>query len=186
MSRQAASHREEAELVGRAAQGDRGAFSRLVARYQRPVINFAYRYLGDREEAEDAAQDAFVRVYFSLPRLRDPEKLASYLFTTALNMCRRRRRRRREPVPAGSEVAEGPEERTLQQVEHDRLARAIAALPEDYRVTVSLRVDEGLSFAEMSEIVGASEGALRVRYHRAKEMLRAALAGDAMPAEGAG
>ena len=186
MSRQAARHREETELVGRAAQGDRRAFSRLVARYQRPVINFAYRYLGNREEAEDAAQDAFVRVYFSLPRLRDPEKLASYLFTTALNICRRRRRRRREPVPTGSEVAEGPEERTLRQLEHDRLAQAIAALPEDYRVTVSLRVDEGLSFAEMSEIVGASEGALRVRYHRAKEMLRAALAGDAMPAEGAG
>jgi len=186
MSRQSVSHNQETELVRRAAHGDRDAFSQLVARYQRPVVTFAYRYLGNREEAEDAAQDAFVRVYFSLPRLRDPEKLAGYLFTTALNICRHRQRRRREPVPTGGEVAEGPERRTLREAEQERVARAIAALPEEYRVTVSLRVDEGLSFAEMSEIVGASEGALRVRYHRAKEMLRAALAGDAMPAEGAG
>ncbi len=183
MSGQAAGRHQETELVRRAAQGDQEAFSRLVARYQRPVVTFAYRYLGDHEEAEDAAQDAFVRVYFSLPRLRNPEKLASYLFTTALNVCRKRRRRCPEPLPAASETAESPEEQTLRQLEHERVAQAIAALPEEYRVTVSLRVDEGLTFAEISEIIGASEGALRVRYHRAKEMLRVALAGDAIPAE---
>ncbi len=186
MSEEAVSPNQEGELVRRAAHGDREAFSRLVARYQRSVVTFAYRYLGNREEAEDAAQDAFVRVYFSLPRLRDPEKLASYLFATALNVCRRRARRLPEPVAGGTETAESPEEHTLRQVEQERVAQAIAALPEEYRVTVSLRVDEGLSFAEMSEIIGASEGALRVRYHRAKEMLRSALAGDAMPAEGVG
>jgi RNA polymerase sigma-70 factor (ECF subfamily) len=186
MSEEAVSRNREGELVRRAAQGDQEAFSRLVGRYQRPVVTFAYRYLGNQEEAEDAAQDAFVRLYFSLPRLRDPDKLASYLFTTALNVCRKRRRPSPEPVPAASEVAESPEEQTLREVEQERVAQAIAALPEEYRVTVSLRVDEGLSFAEISEITGASEGALRVRYHRAKEMLRAVLAGDAMPAEGVG
>lgn len=186
MSDDAVSRNRDGELVRRAAQGDQKAFSRLVARYQRPVVTFAYRYLGNLEDAEDAAQDAFIRVYFSLPRLRDPGKLASYLFTTALNVCRKRRRPCPEPVPAASEVAESPEEQTLRQVEHERVARAIAALPEEYRVTVSLRVDDGLSFAEISEVIGASEGALRVRYHRAKQMLRAALAGDALPAEGVG
>jgi RNA polymerase sigma-70 factor (ECF subfamily) len=186
MSEESVSGNREGALVCRAAEGDQEAFSRLVSRYHRPVINFAFRYLGNREEAEDAAQDAFVRLYFSLPRLRDPAKLASYLFTTALNVCRKRRRRRPESVPAAGEVAESPEEQALRQAEHERVAQAIAALPEAYRVTVSLRVDEGLSFAEISEIVGASEGALRVRYHRAREMLRAALAGDVLPAEGVG
>ena len=80
----------EIELVRRAAEGDQEAFAALVARFQRPVVSFAFRYLGNREDAEDAAQDAFVRVYFSLAKLQDPTKFASYLFTTALNACRTR------------------------------------------------------------------------------------------------
>ncbi len=167
--------RQEVELIRRAAQGDRDAFSGLVARYQRPVINFAFRYLGNREEAEDAAQDAFVRVYFSLARLREPAKFTSYLFTTALNVCRTRASRERQALPDDGPAVEDPQAKVVAQAERERVAHAIAHLPLDYRLPVALRVNDGLSFAEIGEVIGATEGACRVRYHRAKEMLRAAL-----------
>jgi len=167
---------QEVELVRRAAQGDQDAFSVLVARYQRPVISFAFRYLGSREDAEDAAQDAFVRVWFSLAKLKEPAKFASYLFTTALNACRKRASRERPTVPDTEPSGEGPQAEVVARAERERVAQAIARLPMDYRLPVALRVHDGLSFAEIGEIIGATESACRVRYHRAKEMLRAALA----------
>jgi RNA polymerase sigma-70 factor (ECF subfamily) len=164
----------EAGLVGRAARGDREAFAALLQRYQRPVVAFAYRYLGQRDDAEDVAQDAFIRVYFSLAKLRQPERFSTYLFATALNLCRRRAARPRPPLdPPGT--TELPESTALRREEREQLLRAVAALPAELRDVVSLRAVEELGFAEIGEIVGASEGACRVRFHRAKEMLKAAL-----------
>ena len=171
----------ELDLVSRAARGDRDAFALLLRRYQRPVVGFAYRYLGNREDAEDAAQDAFIRVYFSLAKLRQPERFSAYLFATALNICRRRARKPRS-APQADATAESPECQTLRQEEHERLLAGIAGLPEDLRAVVSLRAVEELGFAEIGEIVGATEGACRVRYHRARELLKAALG---VPAEAA-
>jgi RNA polymerase sigma-70 factor (ECF subfamily) len=174
----------EAELARQAARGDREAFGRLVARYQRPLVNFTYRYLGQREDAEDAAQEAFVRVYLWLGRLRQPESFGTYLFATALNVCRRRGEARPLPLAPPDSATQGTPEAVLRRAEHDRLLHAISALPEEYRSVVSLRIGDELSFAEIGRIVGAEEGACRVRFHRAKEMLRAALAGVPAPSEG--
>ena len=157
-----------------AARGDRQAFAALLQRYQRPLVSFAYRYLGQRDDAEDVAQDAFIRVYFSLAKLRQPERFSTYLFATALNLCRRRAARPRPALsPEGS--TESAESTALRHEEPDKLLRAVAALPAEFRDVVSLRAVEELGFAEIGEIVGASEGACRVRFHRAKEMLKAAL-----------
>ncbi len=164
----------EVDLVSRAARGDRDAFAALLGRYQRPVVSFAYRYLGNREDAEDAAQDAFIRVYFSLAKLRQPERFSTYLFATALNICRRRAREPRV-APQADVTSESPECQVVLREEHERLLAGIAILPDDLRAVVSLRAVEELGFAEIGEIVGASEGACRVRYHRARELLRAAL-----------
>ena len=176
----------DAELARGAARGDRDAFARLVARYQRPLVSFAYRYLGQREDAEDAAQDALVRVYFSLSGLRQPERFSAYLFATALNICRRRAQYRRQPAERedGPDAAAAPEAAVEGRAEHDRVLDAISALPEEYRSVVSLRVENELSFAEIGRIVGAEEGTCRVRFHRAREMLRAALASAPSPSEG--
>jgi RNA polymerase sigma-70 factor (ECF subfamily) len=176
----------DADLVRLAARGDREAFGRLVTRYQRPLVSFAYRYLGQREDAEDAAQEALVRVYFSLARLRQPGSLGTYLFATALNVCRRRAQARPWPTAPqdGAAIAGGPEAVAEHRIEHDRLLAAISALPEEYRSVVSLRVEDELSFAEIGRILGAEEGTCRVRFHRAKEMLRAALVGVPSPSEG--
>ena len=167
----------EPELVRRAASGDPVAYDALVERYQGPLLTFAYRYLGDRQEAEDAAQDAFVRVYLSLWRLRRPERFASYLFTAALNTCRRRARLRPEGPPVDPTArADDPQATVLRAAEHQRVAAAIGALPDDYREVVSLRVGDDLGFADIGRIVGATEGACRVRFHRARAMLRELLA----------
>jgi RNA polymerase sigma-70 factor (ECF subfamily) len=181
MSTDLAARERQARLVQRALQGDPSAFGELVALYQRPLVSFAYRYLGSREEAEDAAQDAFVRVYLSLDRLREPEAFAGYLFATALNVCRKRAQRPLPPPPA-AEADPSVEAQAMRRAERDRVAKAIAALPEEYRATVSLRAHEALSFAEIAAITGATEGACRVRYHRALEMLRTRLG---VPAENA-
>ena len=168
----------------RAARGDRDAFARLVTRYQRPLVSFAYRYLGHREDAEDAAQEAFVRVYFSLARLRQPERFGTYLFATALNVCRRRAQSQPRATGPDDTVVATPDAAVERRAEHDRLLAAIGALPEEYRSVVSLRVEDELSFAEIGRIVGAEEGTCRVRFHRAKEMLRTALVGVPSPSEG--
>ena len=173
----------EADLARRAARGDKHAFAALVQRYQSPLVSFAYRYLGSREEAEDVAQDAFVRAYLSLRDLRVPQAFAGHLFKIALNLCRKRWSRRAahpESLPAPQPSVETE---VLARAEHDRVAQAIAELPEDYRLPVSLRVDDGLSFAEIGELVGASEGACRMRYHRARQMLRTRLGYEAEPTE---
>lgn len=177
----------EAELVRRAARGDRAAFALLVARYQRPLVNFAYRYLGRREEAEDAAQEAFIRVYFSLGRLRRPDSFATYLFSTALNLCRRSAASRRPQGALEERLTEQekPELAAVRQFEHEELMAAIQALPDEYRSVLSLRVDDGLSFAEIGRVVGAEEGTCRVRFHRAKKMLRAALVATSASHKGA-
>jgi len=174
----------EADLARRATRGDRQAFAALVQRYQSPLVSFAYRYLGSREEAEDVAQDAFVRAYLSLGDLRVPQAFAGYLFQIALNLCRKRwSRRATGPLPR-PDPQPSVETEVLGRAEYDRVAQAIAELPEDYRLPVSLRVDDGLSFAEIGELVGASEGACRMRYHRARQMLGARLGYEAEPTEG--
>ncbi|MBM3502094.1 MAG: sigma-70 family RNA polymerase sigma factor, partial [Armatimonadetes bacterium] len=157
-----------------------------VARYQRPLVNFAYRYLGHRDDAEDAAQEAFVRVYLALRRLRRLGSFSTYLFATALNVCRRRAKARQQPItpPTGLAIERGPEAALERKTDLGRLLVAISALPEEYRSVVSLRIEDELSYAEIGRIVGAEEGTCRVRFHRAKEMLQAALVGPASPSEG--
>jgi len=152
--------------------GDRHAFAALIERYQKPLVNFAYRYLGQREDAEDVAQDAFVKAYLSLSELRDAQAFGAYLFRIALNLARKRAARRPAPAAVAPDPAPSTEANVLAAAEHERVARAVAGLPEEYRLPVSLHVRDGLSFAEIGDLIGASEGACRMRYHRARQMLR--------------
>lgn len=166
---------DEADRVRRAIAGDRSAFAALVQRYQKPLVNFAYRYLGQREDAEDVAQDAFVRAYLSLKDLRNPEAFAGYLFKIALNLARKGTARLRRPDERVLEAVPSAEASAITHLECEQVARAVAGLPEEYRLPVSLHVRDGLSFGEIGDLIGASEGACRMRYHRARQMLRARL-----------
>jgi RNA polymerase sigma-70 factor (ECF subfamily) len=165
----------EVELVRRAAAGDHQAFGALVRRYHKPLVNFAYRYLGQREDAEDVAQDALVRAYASLAELRTPAAFASYLFRIALNLAHRRLGRRRlSTEPLGESEPPAPA-RPAPGDAAEAVAVAVAALPESLRLPLCLHVQGGLTFSEVGELLGLSEGACRMRYHRARRLVQARL-----------
>jgi RNA polymerase sigma-70 factor, ECF subfamily len=175
----------EGQQLVAARRRDPAAFEALVRRHQGALYNFCLRMLGQPEDAADVAQETFVQLYSHLTRLDEREPLAPWLFRVARNRCIDVIRRRRtiplntpdqsgesnpalepaddEPLP--DELAERAD---LQQL----LAAAIANLPAAYAEVVALRYAGDRSFAEIARIVGCDEGAARVRFHRAKGLLR--------------
>jgi RNA polymerase sigma-70 factor, ECF subfamily len=160
-----------AELA-RAAAGDRDAFRLIVERYQTMVYSVAYNVLGDRLDAEDAAQDAFLRCYRSLPQYRSEASFSTWLFRLALTTAvdsRRRERRRPEPAEApdvASPQAAGP------NVDAATLVAALGDLPEDYRTPTVLRDVYGLPYQEIAELTGRPLGTVKVMVHRGRAALR--------------
>lgn len=173
------------ELARLAAGGDAPAFEELVRRYQRPLVNFAYRMLGDRDAAADAAQQAFVQAYLHLPRARLDLPFRPWLYRIARNQCLDRLRERRatpfselddaedggplqsvaDPDPLPDDLAE---RRDLQRL----LGAAIQALPERYRAVVALRYTTDLTFAEIATALGIPENTAKTFFQRAKALLR--------------
>jgi RNA polymerase sigma-70 factor, ECF subfamily len=152
-------------------------FRQHMERYQRLVFRTAWRMLGRREEAEDVAQEVFLKLHQQLGRLPEGVELASWLYRVTVNQCldqvRRRRRLASEEVLAG--VASGertPEERAENSEQVARLARWIPRLPEGERAALVLRELEGLPTKEVGAILGVSEETVRTSVHRAKEKLR--------------
>ena len=154
-------------------------------RHQAPLYNFCFRMLGQAEDAADVAQEAFVQLYSHLGQLDEREPLAPWLFRVARNRCIDLIRRRRtvplaitddsgEPMLQHDPVDDEPlpdelvERTDLQQI----LSRAIGQLPPAYAEVVALRYAGDRSFAEIAEILDCDEGAARVRFHRAKSLLR--------------
>lgn len=170
---------DERQLVERARAGDVDARAELVSRYVDDVFALTARVLRERDLAQDAAQDAFVNALGALSRFRGEASFRTWLLRIALNSARslgRRRTRRREVALAAAEelpaMAEDPARRVVLLDEGERLRVALAALPEKQRLSVSLRVYQGLSCAEIAEIIDSTEGAVRVNYHLGIKRLR--------------
>lgn len=166
-------------LVERARSGDEGALSALVARHHEAVYQAAYRVLGEPEAAADAAQDTFVKALRALGRFRGDASFRTWVLAIATNTARsagRRTTRRREVVlepEAGWRAEErSPERETVIRSEVDRAEVAIAALPEKQRLAVTLRLQQDLSYREIAEVVGSTEGSARVNYHLGIKKLR--------------
>ncbi|MFQ6091564.1 MAG: RNA polymerase sigma factor [bacterium] len=171
------------------AGGDTAAFKKLVGRYEKAVLNFAYRFLGSREEAEDTAQEVFLRVYNSAKTYRPEAQFATWLFRVATNVCLNelRLRKRFQVVPLDS-TAEGPEKGSLrdlsapdairpdthlEQKELNRIImEAISALPPNQRLAVILKRFERLSYQEIAEVLEVSVSAVESLLFRAKQTLR--------------
>jgi RNA polymerase sigma-70 factor (ECF subfamily) len=171
-------------LMLAARQGDPSAFEALVFRFQTPIYNFCLRMVGQTEDAADVAQETFVQLYQHLHRLNVDDPVAPWLYRVARNRCLDILRRRRT-VPFEPPDDAGGAEPQDQQPLPDELAeradlqhlllRAIATLPPAYAEVVSLRYAADRSFAEIASILNCDEGAARVRFHRAKGLLREAL-----------
>jgi len=175
------------ELIAALALDLDASFERLVLAHQDRLFSIALRFTGDARDAEELAQDAFVRAYRALGDY-DPERirrlnLRPWLATIVLNLCRNRVRRRRptEVVldDAGSDqIADrrtpSPAERHERRESAVYWARLVAELPERYRAAVVLRHVDGLSYEEVALALGRPEGTVKAQVHRGVALLRAA------------
>ena len=170
---------EDQELLWleRARRGDQAAFSRLVGAYQGPVYNLCYRMLSNAPEAEDAAQETFLRMYTKLHTYQPERKLSSWVLSIASHYCIDRLRRRRgqwlsldeEPVAATlASPNRGPEELALRSESRDEVQRLVDVLPAAYRVPLILRYWYDLSYAEIADVMGLTVQAVKSRLHRAR------------------
>jgi RNA polymerase sigma-70 factor (ECF subfamily) len=172
----------EQAVILAAQRGDKQAFARIVGEFQTPVFNLAYRMLGNAAEAEDAAQETFLRAYTSLKTYRADRKFATWLLSIAAHYCIDRLRRRRsrlslddEEGPAGplqlSSDDPTPEEWALAHERAELVNRLLQRLPGASRAVVVLRYWENLSMEEIAATTGDSVGAVKVKLYRARQMM---------------
>ena len=168
---------QELNWVLQARRGDEHAFAQLVDAYQRPIYNLAYRMLGSSTEAEDATQEAFVRIWTKLDTYDARRKLSSWVLSVASHHCIDRLRRRRGGQVSMEEIMASrwlpdedpkPEERTLVSEREARVRRLLDYLQPQYRLIIVLRYWEDRSYAEIAEITGTTESAVKSRLHRAR------------------
>jgi len=173
----------DAQLVALCLRnGSSEAFSELVKRYTGMVLAAAIAILGDRHEAEDAAQEAFVKAYRSLGQLKEHNRFSAWLMTIVSNTARRRgASRRRLPLEATAsdelvdQDSATPDEQMARDEQRAQILAAMEELPEAYRGTVYLRCLRGHTCREIAEIEGVSVGVVTSRLSRAYEMLRTSL-----------
>ena len=176
-------------LIEATKGGDEAAFGEIMNRYRNPLTNYLYRFLNDYEEAVDLVQETFVRVYFAIDRYHTQFAFSTYIYRIATNLAiseiRRRKRRRLLSLTGlfqsdedSSVEFQPPDKRPLadaNMVDEERdktIARAIAALPEKYRVPVILRDIEGKSYDEVAEIMELGLGTTKSRISRGRGLLK--------------
>lgn len=194
----------DADAIDRARAGDHEAFRVLVERYQGRAHALALRVLRDEEQARDAVQDAFLKVYRSLERFEGRSSFYTWLYRLVLNVSLDLRRRDRsdqqlewdetrglEPMvgwaPLAGAEGSSPADATLRRELRQQVAAAIDALPGTARETLVLREVEGLSYAEIAKALGIPKGTVMSRLHYARrrvaEILRSGEAGGEGPCE---
>ncbi len=157
-------------LVKRAKTGDAAAFEEILLRHQRRVFLTAFRLLGSMEDAQDAAQEVFLRLHKHLRRFDDTRALAPWLYRVTVNICRDigRRREREQGVPLEvAEPAAAPAGRDWQD-ERRLVALALRHLPEKERAALVLRDIEGLATSDVARILGSSEATVRSQVSSAR------------------
>jgi RNA polymerase sigma-70 factor, ECF subfamily len=177
---------QELAWVFRARQGDQEAFARLVEAYQVPVYNLAYRMLGVPTEAEDAAQETFIRAYTRLDTFDPARKFSSWILSIASHHCVDRLRRRgnvvsMEDVSARQWLPDEhpkPEEQALGREQSRIIHTILERLPAQYRLVIILRYWHDLSYEEIAEMTHTTESAVKSRLHRAREMMSGLLTGQ--------
>jgi len=173
---------EEREAVEACRRGEREAFDRLVLRYQRDVYRLCYRFVNNHEDANDLAQDVFLRAWRAIPRFRGQSSLATWLYRIAVNACLNFRALRR---PATQELPEdladpvrGTEARLAAEDEARRVREAVERLPEKQRATLILKVYHELTHEEVAQILGSTVGTVKANLFHALANLRRLVAGQ--------
>ena len=179
----------ETELVLKFKNGDKSAFRELVEKYQGSVINTCFRFLRNKEEAEEVAQEVFLKVYLSARSYQPKAKFSTWLFKIVVNLCLNKLRDKKRsslpkiedsfyhnqiqmendfPAPAESQPDKSYEREELKKI----IKEAIDSLPENQRAAIILNKYEGFSYQDMAKILDCSVSAIEARLFRAKENLR--------------
>lgn len=183
--REAKQH-SDAGLVEECLRGDSSAFDELVRRYKDRVYNVVYRFLGNHEDAQDVAQEVFVRAYKSLNQFEGRAKVYTWLYSIAANLSRNRlrdtnRKGRNRGTSfeareeAGRVTADGnasPRDQVQAAELEEVLQACLDELPDHYRITFVLRTFEDLSYDEIADAMGVTLGTVKSRLNQARRMLR--------------
>jgi RNA polymerase sigma-70 factor (ECF subfamily) len=171
----------EAVWIQQAQAGDQGAFTRLVEAYQTPVYNLAYRMLGNSVEAENAAQETFIRMYTKLGTYDPERKFSSWLLAIASHYCVDLLRKRRmnylslDDLPPMVELSMPktvqPEQVVVREQDASSVQKLLETLPPNYRTPVVLRYWYDMSYREIAETMGVTESTIKTRLHRARAKL---------------
>ncbi len=170
----------EAEWARQASQGDEQAFARLVEAFQVPVYNLCYRMLGNPDEAEDAAQEAFLKAYRGIRSFDPQRKFASWCLSVAAHECiDRLRRRRLQPVGLDdiedeamhADAEPGPESALARREQESRIASLLARLTPLDRAVITLRYWYDMPLEEIAEELNLTTSAVKSRLHRARRDL---------------
>lgn len=173
---------DERELIRRSQQGDGEAFGVLIERFKGKVFSLAYGFTRDRTAADDLAQEVFIKAYFSLPRFKARSEFGTWLYRIAVNHAKDflRKNRSRQKDISIDEIGENrlaageKSQEDLRSVEERRatVLAAVERLPEKYRVVLTLRDIEGMSYEDIARILDLSPGTVDSRLHRARQKLR--------------
>ena len=146
------------QLMQAAAKGDLEAFNELVLRYQVLAWGMAYRFLGDAMEAEDVAQESFLKILEAAPRYRPTASFRTYFYRTLSHLCIDRTRKRQptsiDHIPEVMDPSLSPAESLIEKERQDQIHLALDALPPNQKATMILRHYEGLSYSEIGQILG--------------------------------
>jgi RNA polymerase sigma-70 factor, ECF subfamily len=177
---------EEAEWIRAAQAGDRSAFSRLIERYWDRLYRWLYRMTRDRHLAEDLTQETFLKALNAVQSFRAGSNFRAWVFKIGhnnfVNQKRADRRTRHQLSEDLAEPDTGAAEMAIENREAlETVARAVAELPADFRIALTLRVEEELSFREMAQILNTTEETARWRVFKARQKLLRILAPELLP-----
>lgn len=172
---------DDAALVGRCLGGDNAAFDKLIDRYKRQVYSVIYRMVRNPADAEDIAQDSFIKAYRALPSYDDNYPFITWLFKIAHNTAIDHLRANKTQA-LSLDVEESPlegecsDETLMESVDalsdKSMLDRALATLPPVYREILALRHQQEFSYSEISETLGIPEGTVKIRLFRARNLMK--------------
>jgi len=166
-------------LVARAQEGDLPAFEELVRKYQREIYNLACRVVQDPEEAKDMAQQTFMQAFIHIKEFRGQSQFRTWLFRIAINQCYnffKTKKKFGDPVDSQElvivEEDHNPQEELMAAEDHNRLYAALEHLPPKQRAVLTLKLEQGLSYQEISKELGGTAGAARVNFCQAVKTLK--------------
>jgi len=172
-------------LIEKSKKGDLNAFEQLVRRYENKVFTLGFRFTGNYDDACDVAQEAFLRLYQSLPQFRGDSDFMTWFYRIIANVCRDETRRRRrynnfslDDNPAGCSILQLPDrdvlpEEALEKQEFaDMVQKCLDALSEEHRLVLIMRDIQGLSYDEMAEALNSSLGTVKSRLNRARKIFK--------------